>query len=769
MGLSEEIRQRLINSFKVEQAEHVQKITDGLLALESNPAAAQRQSLLNEIFRDAHSLKGSARAVGMVTVAALGHGLESLLLSAREGRLDFTPELFDLFYQTLDAVEVVISEVEKGNATPPAKVLILLAQLEEAAAAVAKEPEEAPSSPAAGAAPMARPAATVSDASVQENVKAAPAATTPTHASGEETIRVSISKLDTLMSQLSELLAAKTRTDQRLAEIRALRDFAASWNKQWDEMRTSHALTNLKVEDGHQVETTAISEFALTNQSLLRALASGTNDITRRFTNDNMHLSLIIDEFQEQIKRIRMLPISTITVSFNRMIRDLARQQGKQINLSVVGGETELDKRILEQIKDPLIHLLRNAADHGIEPAAARKEKGKDPTGTITLSAHQQGSSIVIQIRDDGNGLDLDAIRQAAVKKQVLSAREAKERSDAEIKSLIFHSGLSTRDSVTDISGRGVGLDVVRTNIEELQGTLAVESEPGKGTSFTLTMPLTLATTRGLLVSAGQQNFALPLNTVVRMLRIKHSEIATLEDKKAFTYQGKPIALAWLEDLLHLPATSDRNGEEGLVVVIVTAADLQLGIVVDSLDGEQELVVKNMGNQLARVGGIAGATILGSGEVLLMLHTADLIKLADRADLHARGPAASKAQEPSRRKTILVVDDSITTRTLEKNILEAAGYEVELATDGEEALGQLMSGSSPDLIVSDINMPNLDGFDMTAQIKQDAHLRDIPIVLVTSLDSPADKARGIEAGADAYIVKGSFDQGDLLETIQNLI
>ncbi len=764
MGLSEEIRQRLINSFKVEQAEHVQKITDGLLALENNPAADNRQSLLNEIFRDAHSLKGSARAVGMVTVAALGHGLESLLLSAKEGRLDFTPELFDLFYQTLDSVELVIREVEKGNATPPTKVLMLLAQLEEAAAAVAEEQAAAP--PDSEAAPAA---AAVSDAAPRERLPAAHPSTSPANTTGEETIRVSVSKLDALMSQLSELLAAKTRTDQRLAEIRELRDFAASWNKQWDEMRTSHTLMNLKAADGQESHESAISEFALTNQSLLRALASGTNDITRRFTNDNMHLSLIIDEFQEQIKRIRMLPISTITVSFNRMIRDLARQQGKQINLTVTGGETELDKRILEQIKDPLIHLLRNAADHGIEPAAARQEKGKEPAGTITLSAHQQGSSIVIQIRDDGNGLDLDAIRQAAVKKQVLSAREAKERSEAEIRSLIFHSGLSTSKTVTDISGRGVGLDVVRTNIEELQGTLAVESETGKGTCFTLTMPLTLATTRGLLVKAGQQNFALPLNTVVRMLRIKPTEIATLEDQSAISYQGKPIALAWLEDLLHLPATSERDSEEGLIVVIVTAADLQLGIVVDSLEGEQEMVVKNMGNQLARVGGIAGATILGSGEVLLMLHTADLIKLAARTDFRAKGRAAGKETERPHRKTILVVDDSITTRTLEKNILEAAGYEVELATDGEEALGHLVSGGLPDLIVSDINMPNLDGFEMTAQIKNDTLYRDIPVILVTSLDSPADKARGIEAGADAYIVKGSFDQGDLLEMIQNLI
>jgi len=305
-----------------------------------------------------------------------------------------------------------------------------------------------------------------------------------------------------------------------------------------------------------------------------------------------------------------------------------------------------------------------------------------------------------------------------------------------------------------------------------LQGILQVESEPCKGTIFTMTLPLTLASSRGLLVKAGHQSFALPLTTIERMLQVKREDLASIEGKQAITYQGKPIALAWLEDLLELPTSNNRDHEkELLTIVVIVVADKRLGIIVDSLEGEQEIVIKNLGRQLAKVGGIAGATIPGSGEVLLVLHTADLVKLAARSHVRPtkRDEYVGQQNGHSDQKTILVVDDSITTRTLEKNILEAAGYKVKLATDGEEALGVLVADSLPNLIISDINMPRLNGFEMTGRIKQDARYREVPVILVTSLDSPADKARGIEVGADAYIVKSSFDQGNLLETIEGLI
>ncbi len=799
MGLSAEIRRQLIESFKAEQGEHVQKINEGLLALEKNNEVAtaspcrgngRRQALLDEIFREAHSLKGAARAVGMTIIESLGHALEDLLLCAKEGRLTFSPDLFDLLYETLDAVELVMDQVEAGKSTPPAKVLALLARLEEAREAVPAAKDhldghtqesknqgaEEPESEAAEAQENRLP-------EVQPEGK--------NRGSGsDETIRVSVNKLDVLMAQFSELLGAKIRAEQRLAEVRELQGFAAEWHKEWLALRShySRLIRNgqnsapdrqaQSADRGNgpwpDKDVASLINFTTYNQEQLRAFNTQANMLYRQLSNDTMRMSLMIDELQEEIKRVRMLPLSTITATFGRMVRDLAREQGKRITLTIAGRETELDKRVLEQIKDPLIHLLRNAADHGIEAPAKREAAGKPADGHIVLSASQQGNSVVITVSDDGGGLDLPAIRMAAVRKRVLSGLDAEKLSETDTANLIFNSGLSTSRIITDISGRGVGLDVVRQNVEELHGTLEVNFAPGRGTIFTMTLPLTLASSRGLLVRVGEQIFALPhVSTVERMLHVKRSDIASVEGKEAITYQGKPVALAWLADLLALPQSA-RNGNK-LTIVIVTVAEKRLGLIVDDLVGEQEIVMKSLGKQLAKVGGLAGATVLGSGQVILVLHTADLVKLATRTRSRSSvtpthpGTGDTNHQETAQRKTILVVDDSITTRTLEKNILEAAGYEVKLATDGEEALGLLVSDGLPNLIISDINMPRLDGFGLTSRVKQDDRYADVPVILVTSLDSPADKARGIEVGADAYIVKSSFDQGNLLETIEQLV
>jgi two-component system chemotaxis sensor kinase CheA len=769
MGLSQEIRRQLVESFKTEQAEHVQKITQGLLALEKEPGLSgqQRQALLDDIFREAHSLKGSARAAGISLVDALGHALETLLLDGKEGRLTFSPALFDLLYQVLDAVEQVLGQLENGNAAPPAEVLALLARLE-AMSNPAKNGESEEPGARSEERPVERSASGWDEAGLNGSAGHEKEAMLLMTAAGDETIRVSVRKLDALMAQFSELLGAKIRAEQRLAEVNQMQRLAANWNKEWLSGRGAynHLLRNGQQQRSKDVEK--LLEFTGRNQNHLRTFVAQSNALYRQFSNDTMRLSLIIDELQEEIKRARMLPLATITAGFGRMVRDLARQQGKEITFSVSGGETELDKRVLEQIKDPLIHLLRNAVDHGLETAAERQAAGKPAGGHIHLAASQQGHHILVIVQDDGRGLNLAAIRQAAVRRDSLNPAEADKLSDEAAALLIFQSGLTTSPIITDISGRGVGLDVVRQNVEELHGNLGVTSRPGEGTTFTLTLPLTLASSRGLLVRAGGQTFALPHSTVERMLQVPAAEVATVEGRLLLTYQGRPVALAWLEDVLELPASP--RSREVLTVVIVTIAEKRLGLVVDSLEGEQEIVIKNLGQQLVKVGGIAGATVLGSGQVVLVLHAADLVKLAGRTTARAIAPAASQPEEKRQRPVILVVDDSITTRTLEKNILEAAGYQVKLASDGEEAFASLIAATNlPDLIISDVNMPRLDGFKLTGRVKQDKRYANIPVILVTSLDSPADKARGIEVGADAYIVKSGFNQGNLLETIEQLV
>lgn len=785
MGLSEDIRRQLIESFKAEQREHIEKISQGLLVLEKDPDETARQSTLNEIFREAHSLKGAARSVGLGMIESVSHGLEDVLLHLREGYLLFTPDVFDLIYQGLDAVELLMEQLDQGQSTPPAQVLNLMTRFEEvttaakAKSAAARQPTQATKLPDGTVPPNHRARKDRSRSETQPVITPPPASTAPSQI---ETIRVSVEKLDTLMAQSSELLGAKIRAEQRLSEIQDLRKFAADWDKTWLSLRRtySHMLRRADQSSGsddlslRERDLLALMKFMLYNQDQLRNLSSQANVLYRQVANDTLRLSLIIDELQNEVKRVRMLPLSTITTTFHRMMRDLARDQSKDIDFSIKGSEIELDKRVLEAIKDPLMHILRNATDHGVEVPGERMSQGKPATGTITLTAVQHGSNVVITVADDGAGLDIDAIRQRAIEKGLIDAAEANTINQASIADLIFTSGLSTSKAITDISGRGVGLDVVRQNIADLQGTLDVQSKLGEGTQFIMTLPLTLASSHALLVEVNLQTFALPLSTVERMMYISQDELTSIGGSPAIIYDDKPVALIDLANLLEIPRTHETRPDR-LLLVVIAVAEKHLGLIIDELKGEQEIVVKGLGGQLKRIGGIAGASILGSGEVILVLHPADLVKLAARNGGVTAKPnkAASRDihMESPTTKTVLVVDDSITTRTLEKNILEAAGYQVKVATNGEEALSLLYTAAidKPQIIVSDVNMPRIDGFELTSQLKQDHNYADIPVILVTSLDSPADKARGIAVGADAYIVKSSFDQSNLLDTIEQLI
>ncbi|MDM8528823.1 hybrid sensor histidine kinase/response regulator [Anaerolineales bacterium HSG24] len=798
MSISEQIRQKLIATFRAEQDEHVQKINQGLLALEKNPPEAQQHELLKEIFREAHSLKGSARAVGMTMAETIGHSLEEILLQARDGKRKLTPHVFDLLYQALDAVVEVIDRAESGDSATSSKILILLAALEEATKdsppdfdhvdhgideVNAESAEVSPKSATKSETTPADDSGTQLDASdeVDEDEDEAYEAyeayasdgTAPTSpinlsSSSNETIRVSVSKLDALMAQFSELLGTKIRIEQRLTEIKELQQFASQWHKEWLPLRHAHNRLTRDETSQNNKDIATVTNFVSQSQEHIRTLNSQSNLLYRQLSNDAMRLSLVIDELQEEIKRVRMLPLDTITTTFERMVRDLARKQKKLIRFEIVGGQTELDKRVLEEIKDPLMHLLRNAVDHGIDSPKERQLSSKPIEGKIILKASQQGTNIIITVSDDGKGLDLEAIRRSAVSKRLLTQADSEKLSPKETARLIFNSGLTTSQIITDISGRGVGMDVVRQNVADLQGMIDVNFQPNYGTTFKIILPLTLASSRGLLVVVNKEMYALPFSTIERMLEVTQSDIGQVEGQPVITYEGQAVGLAWLEDILQLPPRPRQL--DRLLVVIVAVADKRMGLVVDELASEQEIVMKTLGKQLVKVSGVAGATVLGSGEVVLVLHTADLIKLAAQtARHHASVEQQNSTNNHQIRKTILVVDDSITTRTLEKNILEAAGYKVLLATNGEEALSTLMADGLPNLIVSDVNMPYLDGLGLTKQVKDNPHYQDIPVILVTSLDSPTDKARGIEVGADAYIVKSNFDQGNLLDTIEQLV
>jgi len=886
MSLSAKIREQLISSFRAELSEHIQTLTDGLLALEQDRVHGdERQSLLEDIFRAAHSLKGAARAVGVTAIEQVSHAMESVFDAMQRNAIELTPDLFTACYQSLDAIQAVEAGLEAGETTPPVEVLKAIAGLEpfqdgqrsrpssrrqSGAYRVEKrypapppepvqpdpEPEQeptpqtpvtgepygavlheqlsstwrdrkdlesgtlesAPQAPVLSQPEEASPAASFT-APAQSSTEDAPVQVGASGLAGNETIRVSVSKLDALMNQLSELLAAKIRAEQQLVQMRELQEMALRWQKGWlavrgvynrlvrqekdgrlstqylsildavgqgspgsrDRVTRAH-LASVEMGTGHREtrlsdlgsvrdlarDMAYLVDYVGSNQAQMQSMGALVNDMSHQYASDTTYMGMVIDDLEEEIKRVRMLPLMTITGPFGRMVRDLAQEAGKEAVFEIAGGDTELDKLVLEQIKDPLVHLLRNAVDHGIETPAQREANGKPRTATIILAAEQAGENIVVHVADDGAGLDYESIRASIARRGVLDVDSLTE---ADLKEAIFQAGVSTSPIITDISGRGVGLDVVRKNTEALRGTVEVHSVLGRGTTFSLVLPLRLASTRGLLVDAGGETLAIPLDNILKIERYTPKEISVLEGHDTVRYEGQPLTLVRLSDILDLP--SGNGGENGeILAVVVSAAERQMAFAIDGLGDEQEMVVKALGQQLSRVGGIAGATVLGNRQVVLVLHVGDLIKLAmrgtQRSVLSALSATAAETQARGQRE-ILVVDDSITTRTLEKNILEAAGYAVRLATDGQEALANISSEGVPDLIVTDVAMPRMTGFELTRRIKEDQDLSHVPVVLVTSLDSDRDKRHGIEVGADAYIVKSGFDQDNLLETIEQLI
>jgi len=706
---------QLLATFEVEAEEHLQAINGHLLALEQARGEVP-EGLLAELFREAHSLKGAARAVGLLEVEALAHGLEELFARTGDGRVDPDPETLDTIFRTLDSIEAALaphaSSKESGS-----------------------EPEEV----SRALQPPDEPAA------VRDQPRAS-----------EDSVRVATSKLDALMADVGELLVTRIGTEQRLGDVRALESALANWDTGGRRVRRHGT---------GQIDAGSARALLEEEAGRLHAVRRDVGELRRQLEADARRAAQVTGDLQDDVRRARMLPVATVFRTFSRMVRDLARDGGKEVTLTLAGSETEVDRSVLEQIKDPLTHLLRNCVDHGMEAPELRVEVGKPSSGTISLTAHARGDALVIVVADDGAGIDLDLVRRAAVKSGVLSPAAAAALSDRQAMSLIFRSGLSTSPIITDLSGRGVGLDVVREAVERLHGSVEVDSRTGEGTTFTLSLPLSVSTMDCLLIHIGGQTFALPVSSVERIIRAGADDIERAEGLDIVRVDGSPVALARLSDLLGLDAAPvGHDPGSRRPVIIVGSQDRRMALLVDDLTRTHEVVIKTLPEPLSRVRHIGGATILGSGEVAMLLSAADLMSSIEQG---GRPPvdAAGADGEPS---SILVVEDSITTRTLEKNILEAAGYRVGVAADGAEAWG-LLQKNGYGLVVSDIEMPEVDGFELVARIRSDPRHRDLPVVLVTSRGSREDRERGIQAGADAYIVKGAFDQDRLLETIRRLI
>jgi two-component system chemotaxis sensor kinase CheA len=499
----------------------------------------------------------------------------------------------------------------------------------------------------------------------------------------------------------------------------------------------------------------------------LRALTRQARALGRSQRHNSWALRHLSGQLHEQIRQARMVPAETVFEGFRRMVRDIARDEGKQVEFQWTGWAVEADRMVLQALKDPLMHLLRNAVCHGIEPPEERLRAAKPAAGALTLRLETRGNRLLAAVEDDGRGIDLQAVLRVAVQRHFVSEAEARSRSPDELARLIFQPGFSTSPSVTDLSGRGMGLSVVEQQVRRLHGELNLEFRDRPGACFTLLAPLTVFSQRFLLVACAGQKLAIPLHSIERLHRVAARAIETVEGKAVFPYEGRPLPLTSLADLLDLTGQPAMLENGSLPVMVLRSGETRLGVVVESFLVQHEAIVRDLGLQPPHAGKSAGGILLDDGTVAVVLSAAGLVAAGRRPELGAARFAVAPAQE-KKSPVVLVVDDSITTRSLEKAILETHGYTVRVAVDGVEALEQLRAQRA-DLVITDIQMPRMDGYALLQEIKKDTRLADIPVIVVTSMERREEQERGLLLGADAYVVKRKFDQHELLEAIRQIV
>ena len=724
MEPSDQEYQRLFQIFREECHEHIQKLNEGLLALERQPQGAP----LDDILRSAHSLKGASRMMGIKPLETLAHYLETLISQLQRGEKEATAAMVGALYRDIDALAQALGALEEGQEPPSIDALV-----EELRVAAGEKPPPQATQISAAAAAKERPRAEAGQTPASRDGGAA-----------LTTIRVPTDRLDNLINQAGELLVAKIDALDHLRQIEETLELLEEWRRRL--AREAH-------------ESPSLSRIERVSEELSRVL--------QRLSENTRRLELLVDEIHEGIRGLRLLPLFTILEPFPRMVRDLSRDLGKEVELLREGTSTRLDKKILEELRDALIHLVRNSIDHGIEPPDERERKGKFRRGKVLLSARQEGTKVLLTVKDDGKGLDRQAIATAAVQRGLASAEEIRRWADDEVWDLIFRPGFSTAVGLTEVSGRGIGLDAVLERIERLKGSIFMESRPGEGVTFTVSLPLTLSTTHALLFQSGGDIFCLPTDTLEKTLLLSPDEITSIEGKPTVVINGTPLAFAWLADILSLPKSQSKNGAIPALLLHGPRGRVVFGV--EALLGEEEIVVKGLGKFFGHLPQLFGGTILGKGEIALILNPNDLLRsLSHQVKAVPPLSVRSSPPPPPAKKRVLVVEDSLTTRTLEKNILEAAGFDVTTAVDGEDALIKLHEKNF-DIVVSDVQMPRLDGFALTERIKKNERFKELPVILVTALQTEADKRRGIEAGADAYLTKAVFDQRRFLEIVRRFV
>ena len=739
-----ELLAKLLPTFRLEAEDHLRRMETLLGSLQDEPSAAAVQ----EIFREVHSLKGAARAVNARELETLCQEMESLFAAATKGALRLERQTLDLLYVAAD----LASDLTREAGRKPTPELSALAEetgrrLADAARGNRVEPPHPPPRPETEPPePIPRPSA--------------------------DTLRIGAEKIEGILLQAEELLGDKLSARAQKEALGELLRILALTRKGLAMAASEARVLQRALEEGGG-NPLGPTERTRSIPRLLGILTEGDEGVktaeesVRRLQTDaEEHFRSLagkVDLLLETVRDTLMLPVGTLLDSFPRLVRELARESGKGIELETAGGETPVDRRILEEIRDPLQHLLRNAVDHGIEPPPERTRRGKPERGRIRLEvASPSPRRVLFTLSDDGRGFDLEKIKKAAIREGHLGRDEVDALDPWEIATLAFTSGLSTVEEVTTVSGRGLGLPIVRDKVERLGGTVHVASREAQGTTFRLEIPAALSAFRGVLTRIGARRYIFPVLDVERTLRVSPERFSLVENRSIFELDGHPLPVIRLEVPLGLPEPPPGDGPASLV--LVHSKQGKVAFAVDEIVSEQEFLVKGLGKQLIKVDGLSGAAILGDGGIVFILDAEDLVRRASGPAVSVR-PREEKVAA-SERKRILVAEDSITARTLLRNILESAGYAVTTAVDGVEAL-QKLSSAVYDIVVSDVEMPRMDGFALTRRIRET--YGRLPVVLVTGLAGPEDREKGMDAGADAYIVKSRFDQGNLLEVVGRLI
>lgn len=845
----------IIEFFFIEAGDHLTNLNNNLLVLENDP---QNIELIDSLFRDAHTLKGSSAMMGFGIISDVAHRAEDILESARSGQLTPDRVIMNFLFEVLDTIKVLLDDISSGRKEDATlrdainrkyEILINREKTEEKAEEkisenveaddesiervyksldkifVEKEGEESDVVDMEGA---FKEIEEEKDETVEEAVEELPVkAEKPAERTApgrrvadvsdleKRIIRVQVDQLSNLMNLVGELVVNRNRLTGQLEHVKDIRDelvkskarllkvvkdFESKYEFSMSAMSfssTGKKPSKAEGSSGHvegffELEFDRYDDFNLLSRKLVEItndmseIMESLSDFFNKIDEGALHISKITTNLQQEITSVRMVEIEKLFQRFSRLVRDVSQSENKKVRLEFVGGETKIDKAIFELISDPLVHIIRNAISHGIEMPHDRKLSGKEDTGVVFVRAYQEGNNVVIEVGDDGKGIDPDAVREAAVEKGYIAKTEEKTLTDEDAINLIFLPGFSTSKEISAISGRGVGMDVVRTNITRMNGQIEVHTEIGLGTKFIIKLPATLAVSQALIIKSMDQEFAIPLNLIDETTRISQRDIDYVAGSEVINLRNKIIPFIRLNNILNLDAKKEgsHSSTELYPTLILKLADKKIALMVDEIIVQEEIVVKNMGDYLKNLGLFSGATISGEGNVRFIIDTAALIEdslltgkkgvgvktsLRSEEKASSAGVAASvkKRETLLEKPRIIIVDDSISIRKYVSHFLTRAGYEVEVASDGFEALNKI-GQTKVDLIVTDLEMPVMHGYELIAELKRVSDLSRIPIIVLTSRAGEKHRQKAFEMGAQEYVVK-PFEEDVLIDSIKKLL